>query len=152
MSMSYEYDQDEDEDNYDDQTDPDVKREFFKDHFDFLDRLEGKKTIKVNKFRNRRNRVTKIRINKPIFMVEIDNMTFYFNTKRDAYEYIEINTHHLFDKLYEKYKGLKNVFVTRKMDTDKDVINNLVYTRCNNSFLSYDNLEHSLSCTKLNRF
>ena len=74
-------------------------------------------------------------------------MTFYFRNEIEALYYIQINTNYLYNKLFEKYKGIKTVFLDRSLEGTT-----CIYTKYNNSLFTTDNLEHKLSITKLNRF
>lgn len=154
MSTDSDYDIEDEDDGV---TDPDVKKEFFKDHFDFLNSLENvdkeeknenkqkeMKEMKCSKTRNRRNRNRR----KYIYLVTINEMSFYFHKKIEAMIYNQINSNYLYEKLFKKYKGIKTIFVSRDYNTNGDETT-YIYSRHNNSLFSPDNLEHKLTFTRL---
>jgi hypothetical protein len=121
----------------DDETDPDVKKSFFKEHFDFVDSFNNS-DINNN-----------IKKKYYIYLVNVNNITFYFKKKKDALSYIKTIVDYMYNKLYEKYKGIKDVFLVE--DYSNIYSNTSIYTRNKNYLFSYDNLEYKIAFIKLEK-
>jgi hypothetical protein len=130
-----------DYDETDDETDdPDVKKEFFKEHFYFVDRFNSsKKLIKKNNFTKNKD--------DHIYLVTTSNKTFYFYKKIDALYYIQSTFNCIYDKLYEKHKGSKDIFIVE--DNHNTESNTMIYTRDKNYLFSYDILEYKVTFIEL---